>query len=84
MKPAPIVALVFCLLAPIVGSAAEGEDAELQRVQGRFERQFRNPAGVAYRAKPIVAAAAQARIDHADLTALLYFQGYTERDIVSG
>lgn len=32
--------------------------------------------GVAFRAKPIVAAAARARVDHADLTALLYFQGY--------
>ena len=32
--------------------------------------------GVAYRAKPIVAAQADARIDHADLTAVLYFQGY--------
>ena len=32
--------------------------------------------GVAYRAKPIVAAEADARLDHADLTALLYFQGY--------
>lgn len=31
--------------------------------------------GVAYRAKPIVAAAAGARIDHNDLTALLYAQG---------
>ena len=34
--------------------------------------------GVAYRAKPLVAAEAHARIDHADLTALLYFQGYSE------
>jgi phosphoserine phosphatase len=33
--------------------------------------------GVAYRAKPIVAAQADAKVDHADLTALLYFQGYT-------
>ena len=32
--------------------------------------------GVAYRAKPLVAAEAQARIDHTDLTSLLYFQGY--------
>jgi phosphoserine phosphatase len=32
--------------------------------------------GVAYRAKPLVAAQADARVDHADLTALLYFQGY--------
>lgn len=33
--------------------------------------------GVAYRAKPVVAAQADAKVDHADLTALLYFQGYT-------
>ncbi len=32
--------------------------------------------GVAYRAKPKVAEAAAARIDHGDLTALLYVQGY--------
>jgi len=32
--------------------------------------------GVAYRAKPLVAAEADARIDHTDLTSLLYFQGY--------
>jgi phosphoserine phosphatase len=32
--------------------------------------------GVAFRAKPAVAAAAAARIDHGDLTALLYAQGY--------
>ncbi len=32
--------------------------------------------GVAYRAKPAVAAAARARIDNGDLTALLYLQGY--------
>ncbi len=31
--------------------------------------------GVAYRAKPIVAQAADARVEHTDLTALLYFQG---------
>ena len=32
--------------------------------------------GVAFRAKPIVAERADARIDHGDLTALLYVQGY--------
>ena len=32
--------------------------------------------GVAYHAKPAVAAAAHARVDHCDLTALLYAQGY--------
>ncbi len=33
--------------------------------------------GVAFHAKPIVAEQAQARIEHGDLTALLYLQGYT-------
>jgi len=33
--------------------------------------------GVAFRGKPILAAAARARVDHGDLTALLYFQGYS-------
>ncbi|HEU6443070.1 MAG TPA: phosphoserine phosphatase SerB [Microvirga sp.] len=39
--------------------------------------------GVAFRAKPAVAAAAHARIDHADLTALLYAQGYRSEEIVA-
>ncbi len=38
--------------------------------------------GVAYRAKPKVAAAADARIDHADLTALLYAQGIERKEFV--
>jgi phosphoserine phosphatase len=38
--------------------------------------------GVAYHAKPKVAAAAHARIDHGDLTALLYAQGYAREDFV--
>ncbi len=33
--------------------------------------------GVAFRAKPMVAAQARYRIDHGDLTALLFLQGYT-------
>jgi len=36
--------------------------------------------GVAFRAKPTVAAQVAARIDHGDLTALLYLQGYRRRD----
>jgi phosphoserine phosphatase len=32
--------------------------------------------GVAFHAKPIAAAAAQARVDHANLRALLFAQGY--------
>jgi phosphoserine phosphatase len=38
--------------------------------------------GVAYRAKPKVAAAAHARIDHGDLTALLFAQGIAREDFV--
>ena len=38
--------------------------------------------GVAYRAKPTVAASAHACIDHGDLTALLYCQGYARGDFV--
>lgn len=38
--------------------------------------------GVALHAKPAVAAAAGIRIDHGDLTALLYLQGYGEDDFV--
>lgn len=37
-------------------------------------------SGVALHAKPAVAAAAGIRIDHGDLTALLYLQGYTDAD----
>ncbi len=39
--------------------------------------------GVAFHAKPAVAAAAHARIDHADLAALLYMQGYARADLVA-
>ena len=39
--------------------------------------------GVAYHAKPAVAAAAHARVDHGDLTALLYMQGYTHAEFVT-
>jgi phosphoserine phosphatase len=38
--------------------------------------------GVAFHAKPVVAAEVQARIDHGDLTALLYLQGYRRTDFV--
>jgi phosphoserine phosphatase len=39
--------------------------------------------GVAYRAKPSVAAACRVRIDHGDLTALLYLQGYRRAQFVA-
>jgi phosphoserine phosphatase len=37
--------------------------------------------GIAFRAKPAVAAAARWRVEHADLTALLYAQGYRAKEI---
>jgi phosphoserine phosphatase len=39
--------------------------------------------GVAYHAKPAVAEAAAARINHADLTALLYAQGYRREEFAA-
>jgi phosphoserine phosphatase len=39
--------------------------------------------GVAFHGKPAVRAAADVRIDHADLTALLYLQGYRKAEFVS-
>jgi phosphoserine phosphatase len=38
--------------------------------------------GVAFRAKPAVAAAAHARVEHGDLTALLYGQGYRAEEFL--
>lgn len=38
--------------------------------------------GLAYRAKPVVAAQADAQIDHADLTAALYFMGFSDAEFV--
>jgi phosphoserine phosphatase len=39
--------------------------------------------GVAFRAKPAVREAAHVRIDHGDLTALLYLQGYRQEEFVN-
>jgi phosphoserine phosphatase len=39
-------------------------------------------SGVALHAKPTVAAQAKMRIDHGDLTALLYIQGYRKTDFI--
>jgi len=40
--------------------------------------------GVAYRAKPKVAAGAHARLEHTDLAALLHAQGFARKDFVEG
>jgi phosphoserine phosphatase len=39
--------------------------------------------GVAYHAKPVVAQGAGAAINHNDLTALLYLQGYADSEIIT-
>ena len=40
-------------------------------------------SGVALHAKPTVAAECDIRINHGDLTALLYIQGYTKDEFVT-
>jgi phosphoserine phosphatase len=80
---------------PIVGSAtkeetllaaiaARGIDPALSLAVGDGANDLamitRAGLGVAYHAKPIVAAAAGARVDHGDLTTLLYAQGYTRAE----
>ena len=39
--------------------------------------------GVAYRGKPLLASVADADLRHADLTALLYLQGYKRDEFVT-
>ena len=53
-------------------------DTALAVGDGANDREMVGAAGlgVAYHAKPVLAEAARARIDHNDLTALLYMQGY--------
>lgn len=62
---------------PLAGTLAVGDGAnDLAMIEAAG-------LGVAYRAKPVVAAQADARVDHADLTALLYFQGYGQAEFVT-
>ncbi|CAA7620636.1 Phosphoserine phosphatase [Candidatus Terasakiella magnetica] len=59
-------------LAVAVGDGAN--DLDMLRAAG---------LGVAFHAKPVVAAEARVRVDYGDLTALLYAQGYTDADFVT-
>jgi phosphoserine phosphatase len=62
---------------PISATLAVGDganDLDMVRAAG---------LGVAFRAKPTVAAEAAAAITHGDLTALLYLQGYAHREFVA-
>ena len=62
--------------APLSATLAVGDGAnDLAMIEA-------SGLGVAYRAKPIVAAQAHAKVDHADLTALLYFQGYRADEFI--
>ncbi|TAN59210.1 MAG: phosphoserine phosphatase SerB [Magnetospirillum sp.] len=59
-------------LAVAVGDGAN--DLDMLRAAG---------LGVAFHAKPVVAAEARVRVDHGDLTALLYAQGYRDDEMVT-
>ncbi len=62
---------------PLEAALAVGDganDLEMVRAAG---------LGVAFHGKPVLAAAARARVDCADLTAILYFQGYSANDFVA-
>jgi phosphoserine phosphatase len=64
------------LQLPLADTLAVGDGANDLAMIGRAG------LGVAYRAKPAVAEAADVRIDHGDLTALLYLQGYRRDEFV--
>ena len=88
-------ALLGTVTRPIIGAAAKRETLTAEAAQlgighqdvlavgdGANDIPMIELAGlgVAYHAKPKTAAAAGARIDHNDLTALLYAQGYARKD----
>ena len=62
-------------------AASRSADARGRRRRQRSADAAAAGLGIAFRAKPAVAAAARWRIDHADLTALLYAQGYRQAEI---
>jgi len=77
-KEAALVRLSEAHGAPLEATLAVGDGANDLAMIGRAG------LGVAFRAKPAVAEAADARIDHADLTALLYLQGLPREAFVEG
>ena len=69
-KLAALIRLSVENVIPLEQTLAVGDGAnDLPMIQA-------SGLGVAYKAKPKVAASAKVRINHADLTALLYLQGY--------
>jgi len=90
-------ALTGDVLAPVLGREAKRDALEELRRALRLTRAqtlaigdgandldmlLAAGLGVAFRAKPKVAATARARVDHADLTALLYAQGFRRAQFV--
>jgi phosphoserine phosphatase len=90
-------ALTGAVVAPVLGREAKRaalvelreqqglpRDATLAIGDGANDLDMLREAGlgVAFHAKPKVAQAAAARIEHADLTALLYAQGYRREEFV--
>ena len=68
--------LGFCYAVIRVAAIAIGDGAnDLSMIQAAG-------LGIAYRAKPAVAQAAGARIDHTDLRTVLWFQGYRAEELV--
>ena len=70
----------LALLRELADRHGVGADAVIAVGDGANDLPMLQAAGlgVAYRAKPAVRAACRARIDHTDLTTLLFFQGYPE------
>lgn len=71
-------------LRELAGTLGIGADQVLSVGDGANDLDMIQAAGlgVAFRAKPALVAEADAVIDHADLTALLYLQGYSQRDFM--
>lgn len=76
MKLSRLLALSQEMDIPIAATMAVGDGAnDLDMIKAAG-------LGVALHAKPVVAAEAHVRIDHGDLTALLYLQGFAEEEFV--
>lgn len=76
-KLATLIALAAEQGLPLAATLAVGDGANDLAMIGAAG------LGVAFRAKPVVAAAARARVDHNDLRALLYAQGYRVAEIAA-
>lgn len=75
-KRAALEELAHRLSIPLDATCAIGDGANDGAMVARAG------LGVAYRAKPVLREAANVAIDHGDLTALLYLQGYAGGDFV--